>query len=158
MGGMVINRQSHSHRHGVALLEVVLGSILLALGLGVVMTIGSRSLIAQAGGEQKLVAAWLADELLAMVVVQGPDKYRLGTNGYFESPFEKFSYELDIDYRSDQEPYDVMAIVSWPVGKEKRSIEVTTSIARRIGEEEEETPRAPMLPVDRDMRYLEIDA
>ncbi len=155
---MVIQKRSHPHRRGVALLEVVLGGILLALGLGVVMTIGSRSLIAQSSGEQKLVAAWLADELLAMVVVQGPDKYRLATSGEFDAPFERFSYELDIEYRSDQEPYDVTAIVTWKTGKDERFIEVTTSIARRIGEEEEETPRAPLLPVDRDMRYFELDA
>ena len=49
----------------------------------------------QSSGEKQLTASWLADELLSMVLVEGPDNYpkRNDTSGRFTAPFEGFSFE-----------------------------------------------------------------
>ncbi len=149
--------QGRSTRRGFTLVEVVIGTIILGIGLAVVMSISSRAMINQTRGERMIVASWLADELLAMVLVEGPDTYlsRRSLEGAFEGAFEEYTYSLQIDYFSDVEPYRVTATVGWPPYDEASLVEVQTWIAARQGEAEHMPDRAPDEPIDRMRRYYD---
>lgn len=142
------------HR-GFALVDVMAGGVLLGIGLAVVMSVASRSLSNQTDGERQLVASWLADELLSMVVVEGPVVYRqkYDLTGGFDAPFQEFEYELLIEDRGVGEPYGVTAVIRWPVAAGYRSIQVQTLVALRRGDEYQ--PREPVEPVDREARWYD---
>jgi hypothetical protein len=151
-------RGRRTHRRGIALVDVIIGSVLLGMGLTVVMTITSRALNNQIGGEQRLVASWLADELLAMVLVEGPTEYRQGYDlaGRFRPPFEQFSFDLAIKDNGPRQPVSVAATVFWQHGKHARNVSVETLIAeRQYREDEEDLGRAPREEVDRESRYFD---
>jgi Tfp pilus assembly protein PilV len=143
-------------RRGVALLDVIVGGIVLAIGMTVVITLTSRSIAWQADGERRLVASWLADELLSMVVVEGPREYEriYDSNGRFEPPFDQFEFELDITELSVTDPYLVTATISWEQGRSTRSIQVQSFITERAGEEAD---RTPLEPIDRISRYYGVE-
>ena len=56
-------------RKGIALIDVIIGSVMLAVGLAVVISMSSRSLLRQSNAERQITASWLADELLTMALV-----------------------------------------------------------------------------------------
>jgi hypothetical protein len=141
-------------RRGIALADAIIGGVMLGIGLSVVLSVASRSLAMQTDGEKRLTAAWLADELLTMVLVEGPDNYPMlyDTSGTFGPPFEEFSFEVDIDTPDRGMPYRVTALVQW--GRRARdAVLVDTLIARRLGDPEQ--LREPYEPVDREARYYE---
>lgn len=154
-------------RHGVVLLEVIVAAIVLALGMTVVISLSTQSMSRQIQGERRMTAAWLADELLSMVVVEGPRNFAnaepmgwIGEDardGYFPPPFDDYSYELDLEAVGDYQPYMVTATVKWMDGVRQKSLAINTRIAPRQGEEEEELPREPMEPLDRESRYYDED-
>jgi hypothetical protein len=147
-------RPYRGRRRGIALADAIIGGIILGLGLSVVLTVASRSLAMHTDGEKRLVASWLADELLTMVLVEGPDNYAMlyDTSGSFAPPFEEFSYEVDIETPDRGMPYRVRAVVQW--GRRARdAVAVDTLIARRLGDPEQ--LREPYEPVDREARYYE---
>lgn len=147
-----------SCRHGLALIEVIVGGVMLAIGLAAVITVSTRALAQQSDGERRLTAAWLADELLNMVVVEGPDLYPKihDTFGNFEAPFADYEYEVVIKELGPRQPFRVTAFVRWPVMNGKREISVETFIALRLGETEE--LREPMEAVDREGRYFDEES
>ena len=146
-----------SCRRGVILLDVIIAAIVLALGLTIIVSLSTQSLARQIDGEQRMTASWLADELLSMIVVEGPVEYAAAQPdaGQFEPPFEAYSWEVDIRNVSDWEPYDVTATVRWEGRSGPVSVSVNTKIAIRQGEDEEEPPREPLEPLDRDSRYFD---
>ena len=83
-------------RRGVALVEVILAALLLGIGLSVALSLASTSIAQQSLGEHNLVAAWLADEKMNLVLMEGPEKFLQNnlTNGQFEAPFEEYSFCL----------------------------------------------------------------
>jgi hypothetical protein len=138
----------------MALADAIIGGVILGLGMSVVVTVACRSLAMHTDGEKRLVASWLADELLAMVLVEGPDNYAMvyDTSGTFAPPFEDFSFQVDIETPDRGMPYRVRAVVEW--GRRARdAVAVDTLIARRLGEPEQ--LREPYEPVDREARYYE---
>ena len=141
-------------RKGLALIDVIVGSAMLSIGLGVVISMSSRSLIQQADAERQITASWLADELLTMALVVGPDEYEKSypDSGQFEAPFSKFTYEITFEDHSQYQPVEVMATVYWDVSGSEHSLVLETLIARRHGEDVDRTPADP---VDRDARYWE---
>ena len=143
------------HRSGFALIDVIIGGVLLGIGLAVVITITTRSLHTQTNGEHRLVAAWLADELLNMVLVEGPIEYPqlYDTHGRFDPPFEAFQYDLDIEDNGLGEPFSVTAGIRWESGRGYSRIQVETLIAPRLGDPIQ--PRAPIEPIDRESRYYD---
>lgn len=156
-----INRR----RRGVILLEVIIAAIVLALGMTVVISLSTQSMARQLEGERKMTAAWLADELLSMVVVEGPRNFAnaepggwIGEDardGYFPKPFADYSYEIKLEAIGDYQPYKVAATINWMEGPRKKSLVVKTLIAPRHGEEDEELPREPLEPLDREGRYYD---
>lgn len=150
--------RSRRGRRGVALLEVVIAGVLLGVGLAVILSLVSRSLASQSEGERQLTASWLVDELLSMVLVEGPFQYpRLyDTSGRFAAPFENFTYDLIIEDQGVYEPFRVTATVRWPQGRGMREVSAQTLMADRGLEPEQ---REPAEAVDRmDRWYGEDDA
>lgn len=143
-------------RRGMALIDVIVGGMMLGIGLSVLLTLTTRSLARQTSGEKRMVATWLADELLSMVVVEGPDEYALRQDaaGEFTAPFTEFSFAVDIDELGRELPYEVTATVWWG-DAENESVTVQTLVARRRGEPEEPRAREPLEPLDREQRYYE---
>ena len=149
-------RARAQRRRGVALFDAVIGGVILGIGLAAILTIASRSLATQTGGEKRLTASWLCDELLTMALVVGPDRYpRLyDTTAEFEAPFEGFTYEVSIDDLGRDAPYRVNAVVRWS-DRPNDFVRVETLIALRAGEPEQ--PREPFEELDRDGRNFGDD-
>jgi general secretion pathway protein I len=147
----------HARTRGFSLVDVMIGSVMLAIGLAVIISLNSRSLANQVEGERQLTASWLADELLSMVMVDGPvDFPKLNdVSGQFEEPFEDFRYDVDIEDKGISEPFLVTALVKWDGAGGERKVQVQTLIAERGGEPGE--PRAPAEMIDREERWMEME-
>ena len=65
-------------RPGVALVEVIVAGLILAAGLGSIFSLTGASMGTQTEGANRIVAAWLADGLLGMVMTEGPGTVREG--------------------------------------------------------------------------------
>jgi len=139
-------------RRGVALIDVIIGSAMLAIGLAVVVSMSSRSLARQSNAERQITASWLADELLTMILVVGPDEYAKAypSRDRFDAPFDNFTYSVVIEDQSEFMPLTVRATVSWEEAGGRRSIDIDTLIARRHGES---VDRLPAESIDREERY-----
>ena len=151
---MALCRRSRPRR-GIALMDAILGGVLLSVGLAAILSLASRSVALQSQGKNQLTAAWLLDELLGMVLVEGPVAYPqlYATDGRFEPPFEHFEYEVVIDDVGLDKPLLVSATVRWAQGSGYREAHAQTYIAQRRGDRE--PPRAPLEPVDRLGRYFD---
>ncbi len=144
-------------RRGVALMDAIIGGVMLGIGLTVILSLASRAIAMQANGARQITAAWLADELLAMVLIEGPVDYpRLyATHGPFDFPFEDYEFDLDIEDIGVRQPLRVTATVRWPHGPNYRDVQVQTYIAQRMGDPLQ--TRAPLEPIDRLGRYYGED-
>lgn len=131
----------------MALMDVIIGGVILGIGLTVLMSITGRSLALQNDGERQLVAAWLADELLNMVLVEGPVTYPRvhDTSGRFDDPFGDYAFDVSIEDQGLEQPYRVTATVRWRYGREDRQVQVQTLI------------NAPEAPPDSRMPYEPVD-
>ena len=137
------------------MIDVIVGGVMLGIGLAAVITVTSRSLASQMEGERRLVASWLADELLNMVLVEGPINYPKlhDTFGTFEAPFEKFEYEVEIQELGQRQPFQVIAYIRWEKARGIGEIAVETLIADRLAEES--VSRMPIEIIDRESRYFD---
>lgn len=142
-------------RRGVALFEVVLAAVLLGIGLSVTMSLAATALSRQGLGEHNLTAAWLADEQLSLVVMEGPKNFiqTQPTSGDYGAPFEEYSFEVEVRHISDYEPYEVTVYITWDGGD--REFILQTKVAPRQGEPEEQEDRTPLEPIDRESLYFE---
>jgi hypothetical protein len=142
-------------RRGIALFDVIVGGVILGIGLAVVISLSTRALASQTEGERQMTAAWLLDELLAMVIVEGAENYSklYDTYGRFDPPFDQFEYEVIIDEQGQFEPFSVTAIVRWEQGRGMREQMAQTFVAPKPDDEIED--RAPVEPLDRDARWYE---
>lgn len=140
-------------RRGFALVDVILGGILLSIGLAAIISLATRSLKAQTDGEKQMTAAWLCDELLSLVVVDGPINFPRthDTSGQFEFPFQEYSFDVDLMDQGADQPYVVTATVSWQAGRGVRTVQVQTLIADRKDDPDE--TRIPEEPIDREERW-----
>ena len=154
---MTTSHRSRSRR-GFALMDVIVGGMMLSIGLGVVLMLASRALSSQAQGERQMVAAWLLDELLAMVVVEGPVEFphRQPTHGRFDPPFDGFEFDVNLEDRGVGEPFLVTATVRWLRGREERQVQAQTYIATRyVDPENPIEERAPVEQIDRIGRWYD---
>ncbi len=150
-------RTQRSARRGIALIDAVAGGLILAVGLSVVISMVSRALKAHRDGEKQMVAAWLADVKLNMILMEGPDVFPKlhDTSGRYAAPFENFAYEVVFDNPGDFEPYAVTVLIDWGDGNMQDGddqIAIDTIIARRFGDEVQ--LREPAEPIDREARYF----
>ncbi len=149
-------RHVHSRR-GIALIDAILGGVMLGIGLAVILSLTGRSVAMQIQGQQQLTASWLLDELLTMVLVEGPVTYPqlYATHGRFDEPFENFEFDLDLEDIGLDKPMRVTATVRWPQGRDVKQVQAQTYIAQRLGDPLQ--PRAPLEPLDRLGRYYDDD-
>lgn len=154
---MTTSHRSRSRR-GFALMDVIVGGMMLSIGLGVVLMLASRALSSQAQGERQMVAAWLLDELLAMVVVEGPVEFphRQPTHGRFDPPFDGFEFDVNLEDLGVGKPFLVTATVRWLRGREERQVQAQTYIATRyVDPENPIEERAPIEQIDRISRWYD---
>lgn len=148
-------RRPTRRRRGFALIEVLVGGILLAIGLTAILVISSRALDMQQRGERDVIAATLLDELLSTVLTEGPadfpDLHQL--SGRCDPPFGDYEYAVEIDEGGLGVPYRILATIIHERGQ-RWSCE-TYIAAKLMNEDEEEPPRAPTEPLDREARYIE---
>lgn len=151
----------HSHfrrgtaRRGIALIDVIVGTILLAIGLSGILVLTSRAMVLQRKGEVEVVAASLIDELLSTILAEGPTDFQkmYDTFGSYTEPFQEYDYIVDIDDRGIGYPFRVTAtVIHRPTGAE---YSVQTLIADREGEDPNPV-RQPTKPIDRQGRYDEM--
>ena len=142
-------------RRGIALFEVVLAAVLLGIGLSVALSLAATALTHQTLGEHNMVAAWLADEQMNLVVMEGPQQYlRVHPNsGILDPPFDAYSYDVEVKHVGDWEPYEVTVYISWDGGE--RNFQLQSLIAPRQGDPLEFDDRRPLEPVDREAIYFE---
>lgn len=153
---MVGHRRHVRTRRGIALMDAILGGMMLGIGLAVLLSVTQRSLAMQSQGQRLLVASWIVDELLAMVLVEGPVAYpqMYATHGRYESPpFDDFEFDVDIQDIGLGKPLLVTATVRWPRGRGYQQVQAQTYIAQRLGDPIQ--VRAPFEPIDRLSRYYD---
>lgn len=145
-----------AHDRGAALVDVIIGGVLLAMGLAVVISLAARAMRTQTDGEKQLTAAWLADEFLNLILIEGPQNYPklFDTYGRCDPPFEEFEYDLAIEDQGMGFPYRVTAQIRWDGPNGPRQIQAQTYISDRGREPNQ--PRAPYEIVDRINRWYEI--
>lgn len=152
----IATRRRLPARRAFALIDVIIGGAMLGIGLAVIISLNSRALANQIEGERQLTASWLADELLNMVLVDGPVDFPKinDVTGRFETPFDNFRYDVDIEDKGISEPFLVTAMVKWDGAGGERKVQVQTLIAERGGDPGEQ--RAPAELIDREERWLEM--
>ena len=156
-GGLEIKMSSATRnmRRGIALFEVILAAILLGIGLSIALSLAAQSIAQQGLGERNIVAAWLADEQMGLVVMEGPQQFLRThpTSGSYLPPFEEYSYEVEVQHVSDWEPYLVTVFITWDQGE--RNFLLESKIAPRQGEPEEYDDRRPLEFIDREAIYYD---
>lgn len=135
---------------GFALLDAIVGAVLLGLALAVMLGLTSRAVMSQTRGEHLQVAAMLADERLNLVLALGPDGYAgaIPLRGTCDAPFDHYSYSVEITPQSELDPSLVRIEVRWNEGSRPASIVIETLIARRQGDDPD-PERRPEDIVDR---------
>lgn len=138
-------------RHGVALVEVIVSTIVLGVALAVLIGLTGQAMSSQQAGERLSTVAMLLDEQLNLVLARGPDNYaaRFDTAGVCEAPFEQYRYELSLAGGQAGEAFVVTATISWSEGGRLRSESLQTMIAPRLGDE----PDPDRRPDDPVLRY-----
>lgn len=133
----MVKRSRHRGARGIALVDIVVGVVLLGIVVVTLLNLLSRAVAAQSMGEQMQTAAMLIDEQLNLVLARGPDNYasRFESQGVCDAPFEMYRFRLTFSGGSGGEPYLVRATVAWDSGGVERSESVETLVAPRIGED-----------------------
>lgn len=141
-------------RRGMALLDVLVAAMVLAIGMTITMSLASQSLLNQRASEHRITASWLADGLLSMVLAEGPRRFsmRQQPEGRFEAPFDDFTWLVEIRSLGDWVPYSVQATIAWQDGANSMSLTFDTRIAPRQGEEDDWSDWRPDEPLDREAR------
>ncbi|MDZ4830263.1 MAG: hypothetical protein SGJ09_08725 [Phycisphaerae bacterium] len=143
----------YRRRGAFALIEVLIGGILLAIGLTAVLVIASRALDMQRRGERDVIAASLLDEALSNVLSDGPADFveLRPLAGTCDAPFSEFEYEIEVEDGSPGVPYRIIAHIRHRNGQEWSC---ETYIAPKLGDEPNPI-REPEEPIDREARYQE---
>ena len=138
-------------RRGWALVDVIVGGVILAIGLAAVVSIAERSLAMQQRSERELVAAQLLDGLMNEVLSVGVVEWSTtrSTSGTFDAPFQGWNWELEIRKQGLGDAWRVLATARDDRAGEYR---VETLMAPKP-DDVEEPSRAPETPLDRQAKY-----
>jgi hypothetical protein len=155
-------RRAHLHararRRGFALMDAIIAGILLAIGMIAVLGVSGHALTMQRRGEIDIRAAAALDELLSLVLTEGPVDFEdlHPARGRFDagSPYADFEYEVSIAQGGAGVPAHVAVSLVHDSG---RSYAIETRIAEKRGEEPDPV-REPYEPLDRAARWEERKA
>jgi len=149
--GRNARRTRRPRPRGFALLDVLVGGILLSIALVSVMGVASQAMRSQILGEEMQRASMMLDEVLEEVLMVGPERFRASFPLEGERPeWPGITYELRIEAPGrDSNPYRVTATARWVSGGRERSIVIPTMIAPLRGDEPD-PEREPEEVVDRD--------
>ncbi len=127
-------------------MDVLVAGTVLGVSLVILVGLISKSMTSQLRSERLATAAMLLDETLSQVLVEDPENFKKfqSLEGRCESPYEMFSYEVDLVTPAEGEPYHVTATILWPEGDQMRRVSAQTLIAPRLGDEQ---------PVDRLLEF-----
>ncbi len=141
------------HARGFALVDVIVGAVILGAALSVVIGLAGQAVTAQLRGQDLATAAMLADEQLNLVLARGPDDYerRFTSKERCDEPFDDYSYSVEIGGSGEGGPYDASVTISWDRAWGGQTLTIRTLIATRIaGEDFESDPeRRPETPIQR---------
>ncbi len=142
-------------RRGFALVDAIVAGLILAIGLTAIITLSARALALQQKGEVQLVAANLLDELLATVLMEGPEDFRemYDTFGRYGPPFEEYDFAVLLEDRGRGNTFRVTATVRHRPTAAEFSVE--TYISTREGDDPNPL-REPFEPLDRESLYDEL--
>jgi len=145
-------------RSGFALMDAVIAGILLSIGMVAVLSVAGQALSLARRGEVDVRAAAAMDEVLSMVLTEGPRDFpeMHPTSGVFEdgSPYEDFQYSVRIDQGGSGVPAEVEVTLTHDSG---RSYRVVTRMAEKRGEEPDPV-RTPSSAIDRQSRIEQKEA
>ena len=146
----MVTRTSFAARRGFALIDAILGGLLLAFGLAAVVTLSQRSLVMLQRGEREAQASALLDELLGQVVAEGPVEFarRRPVVGTCDAPWNEWTFAIDLSSSGEGEAWDVVARVQDSTGVQHRC---ATKVAARNANDLPE--RKPTEPIDRQDRF-----
>jgi type II secretory pathway pseudopilin PulG len=146
-------RRGRKDRRGFALVDVIVGAVILGTSLVVVVGLAGQAVTAQVRGQDLATAAGLADEQLQLVLAHGPDDYerRFQSQGRCDEPFDDYSFAVKVSGTGQTTPYEVSATISWTRAWGEQSLTIRTLVASRIvGEDFESDPdRRPETPIQR---------
>ncbi|MBL9140979.1 MAG: hypothetical protein JNK53_03850 [Phycisphaerae bacterium] len=146
-----MNARTTNARRGWALLDVIVGGVILAVGLAAVIGLVERSLAMQQRAEREMVAAQLLDSKLNEVLAIGPVDWMMNqsSDGDCDEPFSDWQWSIAITKQGLGDPYRVVAVVTDRTGHEYM---VDTLMAPRLTEDPEPA-RTPDEPIERQERY-----
>lgn len=148
-------RRLRSAHRGFALMDAIIAGILLAIGMIAVLGVSGHALGLQRRGEIDIRAAAALDELLSLVLTEGPVDFGdlHPSRGRFEagSPYDDFEYEITIAQGGAGVPAHVSVSLVHDSG---RAYSIETRIAEKRGEEPDPV-REPYEPLDRAARWEE---
>ncbi len=146
-----VARGAGTVRGGWALLDVVVGGVILAVGLAAIIGLIERSLAMQQRAEREMIAATLLDGKLNEVLALGPVDWMMNESpeGNCDEPHDEWQWSVAITKQGVGDPYRVLAVVTDRTGHEYF---VDTLMAPRLTEDPEPA-RAPETPIDRQERY-----
>lgn len=136
---------------GFLLVDVIVGTVLLGIALGAILTVSVRALGMQREAADLRQAGMVADEIMSTVHAYGTQEYTrvIRARGRASEPFERFSYEVDVDSGRVGEPDEVEVLVSWQsAAGQPRSFRLQALIAPRLGDEPDPN-RQPPEPIER---------
>lgn len=147
---------AHAHRartlrRGWALVDVIIGGVILAVGLAAVIGLVERSLAMQQRAEREMIAAHLLDGILNEVLALGPVDWMMNQSneGDCDAPHDDWQWSITITKQGLGDPYRVLAVVTDRNGQEYT---VDTLMAPRLTDAEDPA-REPETPIDRQERY-----
>lgn len=136
---------------GFLLVDVIVGTVLLGVALGGILTVSVRALSMQREAADLRRAGMVADEIMSTVHAYGTEEFTrvIRPNGRATEPFERFSYEVDVDAGRVGAPDAVEVLVSWQSATgQRRSFTLEALIAPRVGDEPDPN-RQPPEPIER---------
>jgi len=121
---------SEKFKSGIVLLEVLISITILSAGLTLVIRSFISSLRASVNTVDYSTAVILAENKLNEYVQNGLPEDFSGEKNEFESPFEKFSYEIEAEEIDSDAAFDslneVTLKVSWQTRRREKSVNLTT--------------------------------
>jgi len=129
----------HARHRGFALVDVIVGAIIVGVSLAVIIGLTGRALSSQKRGEELATAANLADETLQLVLARGPDDYakRFELEGACDAPNEDYRFKLAFAGGGGTAtvPHRVTATITWggAAGGTPQTLVIETLMATRMG-------------------------